>query len=109
MGARFGRAKARPHRAELRPIPSRTEERPARIGRQGEVRDRSSVEQHLRMVEHNPLAAIVIDWDTVRLGDAVRQRQRAGLPVEPNVLAHISPRGWAHILLTGEYRRPRKR
>ena len=62
-----------------------------------------------RMAGLNLLAAIVIYWNTVRLGEAVRQRKRAGLPVEPELLAHISPLGWAHILLTGEYRWPRKR
>ena len=78
-----------------------------RIGRQGEIRDRSSEGQHYRMAGLNLLAAIVIYWNTVRLGEAVRQRKRAGLPVEPELLAHISPLGWAHILLTGEYRWPR--
>ena len=29
------------------------------------------------------------------------------LSVPPELLAHISPLGWAHILLTGEYRWPR--
>ena len=80
-----------------------------RIGRQGEIRDRSSEGQHYRMAGLNLLAAIVIYWNTVRLGEAVRQRKRAGMPVEPELLAHISPLGWAHILLTGEYRWPRKR
>ena len=41
---------------------------------------------------------------TAHLADAVAQRKHAGLPVEPELLAHISPLGWAHILLTGEYR-----
>ena len=80
-----------------------------RIGRQGEIRDRSSEGQHYRMAGLNLLAAIVIYWNTVRLGEAVRQRKRAGLAVEPELLAHISPLGWGHILLTGEYRWPRKR
>jgi len=78
-----------------------------RIGRQGEIRDRTSEGQHYRMAGLNLLAAIVIYWNTVRLEKAVRQRKRAGLPVEPELLAHISPLGWAHILLTGEYRWPR--
>ena len=52
----------------------------------------------------NLLAAIVIYWNTAHLGEAVRQRKHAGLTVEPELLAHISPLGWAHILLTGEYR-----
>ena len=42
------------------------------------------------------------------LGEAVRQRKRAGLTVDPELLAHISPLGWAHILLTGEYRWPKR-
>ena len=42
------------------------------------------------------------------LGEAVRQRKRAGLTVEPELLAHISPLGWTHILLTGDYRWPKR-
>ena len=45
----------------------------------------------------------------VGVGEAVRQRKRAGRPVEPDLLAHISPLGWGHILLTGEYRWPKRR
>ena len=55
------------------------------------------------------LAAIVIHWNTTHLGEAVRQRKHAGLNVEPELLAHISPLGWAHIRLTGEYRWPKRR
>ena len=80
-----------------------------RIGRQGEIRDRSSEGQHYRMAGLNPLAAIVIYWNTAHLGEVVRQRKHAGLTVEPELLAHISPLGWAHILLTGEYRWPKRR
>ena len=40
-------------------------------------------------------------WNTVQLGEAVRQRKRAGMPVESNLLAPI--------LFAGEYRWPRKR
>ena len=80
-----------------------------RIGRQGETCDRSSEGQHYRMAGLNLLAAIVIYWNTAHLGAAVRPRKHAGLTVEPELLAHISPLGWAHILLTGEYRRPKRR
>ena len=80
-----------------------------RIGRQGEIRDRSSEGQHYRMAGLNLLAAIVIYWNTAHLDKAVRQRKHAGLTVEPELLAHISPLGWAHILLTGEYRWPKRR
>lgn len=75
-----------------------------RIGRQGEIRDRTSEGQHYRMAGLNLLAAIVIYWNTARLGEAVAQRQKEGLPVPPELLAHTSPLGWAHIVLTGEYK-----
>ena len=58
----------------------------------------------VRVVADEPIAAIVIYWNTARLGEAVARRRHAGLPVIPEFLPHISPLGWAHILLTGEYR-----
>ena len=79
-----------------------------RIGRQGEIQDRTTEGQHYRMAALNLLAAIVIYWNTARLGEAVVQRQDAGLPIQPDLLAHTSPLGWAHILLTGEYKWPKK-
>ena len=75
-----------------------------RIGRQGEIRDRTAEGQHYRMAGLNLLAAIIIYWNTKHLGHAVDRRRRAGLDCSTNMLAHISPLGWAHILLTGEYR-----
>jgi len=77
-----------------------------RIGRQGEIRDRTAEAQHYRMAGLNLLAAIIIYWNTNQLGKAVQQRKRAGLDCSPELLSHISPLGWAHILLTGEYRWP---
>ena len=75
-----------------------------RIGRQGEIRDRTAEGQHYRMAGLNLLAAIIIYWNTNQLGKAVAQRKRAGLDCSPDLLTHISPLGWAHILITGEYR-----
>ena len=75
-----------------------------RIGRQGEIRDRTAEGQHYRMAGLNMLAAIIIYWNTKHLGHAVDRRRRAGLDCSTNMLAHISPLGWAHILLAGEYR-----
>jgi TnpA family transposase len=75
-----------------------------RIGRQGEIRDRTVEGQHYRMAGLNLLAAIIIYWNTKRLGQAVTRRQHAGLDCPSDLLGHISPLGWAHILLTGEYK-----
>ena len=75
-----------------------------RIGRQGEIRDRTTEGQHYRMAGLNLLAAIIIFWNTKHLAHSVSARKRAGLDCSPELLSHISPLGWAHILLTGEYR-----
>ncbi len=79
-----------------------------RIGRQGEIRDRTTERQHFRMAGLNLLAAIIIYWNTKHLGHAVAGRRGINLDCSPDLLAHISPLGWAHIILTGEYRWPRK-
>ena len=74
-------------------------------GRQGETRDRTTEGQHFRIAGLNLLAAIVIYWNTDNhLGHAVMRRTRAGFTTPKDLLAHISSLGWAHILLTGEYR-----
>ncbi len=75
-----------------------------RIGRQGEIRDRTPEGQHYHMAGLNLLAAIIIYWNTKHLGQAAAARKCAGFDGSPGLLAHISPLGWAHILLTGEYR-----
>ncbi len=75
-----------------------------RIGRQGEIRDRTAEGQHYRMAGLNLLAAIIIYWNTDQLGKAVAQRKRAGLDCPIEILPHISSLGWGHILITGEYR-----
>ncbi|MCP4932658.1 MAG: transposase, partial [bacterium] len=42
--------------------------------------------------------------NTKHLGQAVKARKRDNLDCSSKLLSHISPLGWAHILLTGEYR-----
>ena len=54
-------------------------------------------------------STVTICWNTAYLGEAVSQRKLAGLTVEPQLLARVSPPGWAHVLLTGEYRWPKRR
>ena len=69
--------------------------------------NRTAEGQHYRIAGLNLLAAITIYWNTVHLGHAVTERPNEGLDVPPELLAHISPLGWAHILLTGEYLWPK--
>ena len=62
-----------------------------RIGRQGEIRDRSSEGQHYHIAGLNLLAAIVIHWNTAHLYEAVGQEKHAGVTVEPDVLPTSQP------------------
>ena len=73
----------------------------------GELRDRTGEGQHYRVAGLNLLAAIIIYWNTVKLGEAVFARRKAKLAIPAEFLAHVSPLGWEHINLTGEYRWPR--
>lgn len=75
--------------------------------RRGEIRDRTSEGQHYRIAGLNLLATIIIYWNTQKLGQAVQQRKRAGLATPEAFLPHISPLGWEHINLTGEYQWPK--
>ena len=59
-----------------------------------------------RVTGLNLLAAIIIYWNTLKLGEAGFARKQAGLENPAEFLAHISPLGWEHINLTGEYRWP---
>ena len=74
------------------------------LGRRGEISDRTAEGQHFRMAGLNLLAAIIIHWNTARLDEVVARLTASGTPPDPALLAHVSPLGWEHILLTGEYR-----
>ena len=74
-----------------------------RIGRQGEIRDRTADGQHYRMACLNLLARIFIFWNNDQLGKAVQKRQKAGLDCQPELLSHISPLGWAKIMIKQAY------
>jgi Tn3 transposase DDE domain len=54
----------------------------------------------------NLIAAAVIHWNTRQLGRIVAERTAAGHAPDPALLPHVSPLGWEHINLTGEYRWP---
>jgi TnpA family transposase len=58
-----------------------------RIGRQGEIRDRTTEGQHYRIAGLNLLTAIIIYWNIVH---AVAERRSEGLDVPPELLAHDS-------------------
>jgi hypothetical protein len=51
--------------------------------------------------------AIIIFWNTMKLGEVVANQTREGKLISSDLLAYVSPLGWEHINLTGEYRWPK--
>ena len=51
--------------------------------RRGEIRDRSAEGQHYRIAGMNLLAAIIIFWNTMKLGEVVANQKRDGSCYRP--------------------------
>jgi TnpA family transposase len=77
------------------------------FNRRGEIRDRTTEEQHYRIIGMNLVAAIIIYWNTRELGRLVQDQIDIGNAPDAGLLPHVSPLGWEHILLSGEYRWPK--
>lgn len=71
--------------------------------RNGEIRDRSFEAQSNRASGLNLVVMAISVWNTVYLGRVVDALRAEGTTVPDDVLAHISPLGWEHIGLTGDY------
>ena len=95
-----------PRRDALRGCRGRAAARAINFHPRGELRGRTEEGQHYRIAGINLLAAIIIYWNTLKLGEAVLPRNKAGLEMPVEFLTHVSPLGWEHINLTGEYRWP---
>lgn len=48
------------------------------------------------------VAAITL-WNTVYLERAIQALREPGTGIDENLLPHMSPLGWEHINLTGDY------
>lgn len=73
------------------------------LNRLGEIRDRSFENQRYRASGLNLVVAAIILWNTVYLERAVQALHHSGASVDENLLPHLSPLGWEHINLTGDY------
>jgi hypothetical protein len=72
------------------------------IHRLGEIRDRTYENQQHRASGLNLLVTAIILWNTRYLEQAVAElRQVEDVP--DHLLAHLSPLGWEHVDLTGDY------
>jgi len=73
------------------------------FNRLGEMRDRSFENQRYRASGLNLVTAAIVLWNTVYLDRAIQAIKNHGQPVDDNLLQHLSPLGWEHINLTGDY------
>ncbi len=73
------------------------------FSRLGELRDRSFENQRYRASGLNLAVAAIVLWNTVYLERSIQALREHGQDVDDNLLQHISPLGWEHINLTGDY------
>ena len=71
--------------------------------RLGEIRDRGFEQQRYRASGLNLVTAAIVLWNTVYLERAVAALHGHGQAVDEDLLRYLSPLGWEHINLTGDY------
>ncbi|EPH33532.1 Mobile element protein [Acinetobacter guillouiae MSP4-18] len=71
--------------------------------RLGEIRDRSFEQQRYRASGLNLVTAAIVLWNTVYLERATNALRGHGRTVDDTLLQYLSPLGWEHINLTGDY------
>lgn len=69
----------------------------------GEIRDRRFENQRYRASGLNLVVAAISLWNTVYLEQAVQALRSCGMEIDEKLLPHLSPLGWEHINLTGDY------
>ena len=73
------------------------------FNRLGEIRDRSFEQQRYRASGLNLVTAAIVLWNTVYLERATQALREAGKHIDDSLLQYLSPLGWEHINLTGDY------
>lgn len=73
------------------------------LNRLGEMRDQSFESQRYRASGLNLIVSAIVLWNTVYLERAVQALRESGKTIDDEVLMHLSPLGWEHINLTGDY------
>jgi TnpA family transposase len=73
------------------------------IHRLGEIRDRSFEQQRYRASGLTLVTAAIVLWNTVYLERATQALRDAGKLKDDSLLKYLSPLGWEHINLTGDY------
>jgi TnpA family transposase len=73
------------------------------FNRLGEIRDRSFEQQRYRASGLNLVTAAIVLWNTVYLERAANALRDHGQAIDAALLQYLSPLGWEHINLTGDY------
>ena len=73
------------------------------FNRLGEIRDRSFEQQRYRASGLNLATAAIVLWNTVYLERAVNALRKRRSDLDETLLEYLSPLGWEHINLTGDY------
>ncbi len=73
------------------------------FNRLGELRDRSFESQGYRASGLTLVTAAIALWNTVYIEKSIKSLKEHGMHVDENLLQHLSPVGWEHINLTGDY------
>lgn len=71
--------------------------------RLGEIRDRTFDQQRCRASGLNLVTAAIVLWNTVYLDLAIKALRNQGEKVDDSLLQYLSPLGWGHINLSGDY------
>jgi TnpA family transposase len=71
--------------------------------RRGAVRDRLREDLQNKASGLNLVVAAIVLWNTVYVEQAVTAIEQRGTPIPAECLPHLSPLGWEHINLTGDY------
>ena len=70
---------------------------------QGRIRDRSHDAQQKSVMALNLVIAALVYWNTSYIEKAANHLRRERRLPNPTLLRHVSPLGWEHIVLTGDY------
>ncbi|MEQ5306289.1 Tn3 family transposase [Providencia rettgeri] len=71
--------------------------------RLGEIRDRGLENQSYRACGLTLLTAAITLWNTAYIERAIESLKRKGIQIHEALISHLSPLGWEHINLSGDY------
>ena len=73
------------------------------FGKQGEFKERTIQNQLQRATALNLIINAISIWNTIYLQKAIEYRKSIGEEINEDLIANISPLGWEHINMLGEY------